>query len=92
MEYDLKLEKELVKLGFKKNWLSDKSGYWMEKKFKLKNLNLKFVVESDRKIFILGIKTGYYQGGRLTMNKYYDDLAKYRCDIKTIKTTVKKYK
>lgn len=29
-------EKYLLKLGFKRKWLSDKSGYWLEKKLKNK--------------------------------------------------------
>ena len=29
MKYDLKLEEALYKIGFKKIWFSDKSGYWL---------------------------------------------------------------
>ena len=47
---DVKLEMKLIKLGFKRKWLDDKSGYWMEYSFK-GALGLKYSidVETDRK-------------------------------------------
>ena len=53
MEYDLKKEKELSKLGFKKCWFSDKSGYWFEKKVKYKDFKLQFICETDRNLFLM---------------------------------------
>lgn len=38
-------EKFLKSKKFKKKWLSDKSGYWYEKPFKLGEFSAKFVVD-----------------------------------------------
>lgn len=92
MEYNIKLEKELIKLGFKKKWLVDKSGYWMEKGFKYKDLRMKFYIETDRKLFTLGCKTGSLEMSRITFRDYYDDVAKYKCDLRTIKKVINNYK
>ena len=96
MNVNLKIDKfnlDLSDLGFKKRWLSDKSGFWMEKQFKYKgDMKLKLIVEAARKIFTLGIITGEYCSGSVKMNKHYDDLCKYKCDIKTVKEVLKKYK
>ena len=44
-------EKELLELGFKRKWLSDRSGYWFE--YRPKNKNVKFVVDINFKQFEL---------------------------------------
>lgn len=92
MTYDLKLEKELVKLKFKKKYLSDTSGYWFEKDFKIANdIKAKYIVETDRKIFVLQLQTGSYKSNRIT-NLEYNDNKCFKCDLKTIKSVIKKYK
>jgi len=53
---DVKLEIKLIKLGFKKKWIDDKSGYWLEYSFK-GALGLKYTiyVETDRKVLAASI-------------------------------------
>lgn len=42
-----KEDEKIIKLcGFKKKWLSDKSGYWFEKKHKYKNFNIMFYCDN----------------------------------------------
>ena len=50
--YNIKVEDKLSKLGFKRCWFQDKSGYWYEytKKHKLSNVVYKIYVEVDRNI------------------------------------------
>jgi hypothetical protein len=90
-EYDLKLESEIKKLGFKKRWFQDRSGYWMFKIVKYKDLDIKFTVQSDTPYFGMGVKT---YSGSLTKLKYpqYEDVKLFKCDLKTIKEVIKKYK
>ena len=47
--YNPELEKQLIKLRFKRVWLYDKSGYWMEKSFTYKDLKFKLYCETDKK-------------------------------------------
>ena len=91
MEYDLKKEKELSKLGFKKCWFSDRSGYWFEKKVKYKDFKLQFICETDRNLFLMSAKTSEYFGNKMNVVGY-EDIKKFKCDLKTIKQTLKKYK
>lgn len=92
MAYDLKLEKELRSLGFKKKFLYDKSGYWMEKKLtKFKDLDLLIYVETDRKVLSLHIRTGVTHAGKLHMNQYYDDVKNYKLTLPNIKKLIKTY-
>ena len=90
-KYDLKLESEIKKLGFKKKHLTDYSGYWYEFKKKYKDLNLKFIIESDHKYFDMSIKS--YEGSLTKLkNGRYDTVKLFKCNIKTIKEVIKNYK
>ena len=91
MEYDLKKEKELSKLGFKKCWFSDRSGYWFEKKVKYKDFKLQFTCETDTNLFLMSAKTFQYFSGKMDVAGYFD-IKKFKCDLKTIKQTLKRYK
>lgn len=92
MEYDIKLEKEIIKLKFKKLWFNDKSGYWFEKKIKYKDLDLKLIIESDTKLFLMSVKTGDYFEGKINFNKFYGDIKKFPLTLKKVKEVIKKYK
>ena len=77
------MEKELKKLGFKKKWLSDRSSYWFEKPFKLKDIKFIFIIQLDPDKFELDI---------------YDDsinceetVKSFKCDLKTIKQKLTYY-
>lgn len=89
--YNIKLEIELIKLGFKRVWFSDKSGYWMEKNFRFNYLNFKLNVETDNKRAFLEVKHYDYFNGKL-INPLYDTVAKVKCDLKSIKQILKLYK
>jgi len=92
--YNLELESEIKKLGFKKKWLSDKSGKWFEFNRKHKDLKLKFIVQSDigkLSLFIMQIQTFEYIGWKMHKGNY-EDVAKFPCDIKSIKSVLKRYK
>ena len=53
---DVKLEIKLIKLGFKRKWLDDKSGYWLEYSFKgALGLRYTIYVETDRKVLTASI-------------------------------------
>ncbi len=87
---DLKLEAKLVKLGFKKRWLDDKSGYWMVYSFKgYMKLRYEITVETDRKLmevsFILERKLGYndymninYKYSEANILKVYKELKRFK--------------
>lgn len=51
-------EKKLKKIGFKKKWFSDDSGYWFELKFKHKGIKLRLSVQTDknREVYYLEVK------------------------------------
>ncbi len=91
MEYNLKLESEIKKLGFKKKEFSDKSGRWWEYKFKFKDFKCKLTVESDRKAAYLDIKVYDWNFGELKGGQY-DTVKLFKCNLKTIKEIIKKYK
>lgn len=91
MEYNIKLEIELVKLKFKRVWFSDKSGYWFEKKVKYKDFKLTFVIETDNKLFFLDCETFEYFNRKLNKRNR-ETIAKFKCDLKTIKQVLKRYK
>jgi hypothetical protein len=91
MEYDVKKEKELSNIGFKKRWLSDKSGYWFEKNVNYKDFKLQFICETDRNLFLMSVKTFEYYGDKMNSSDY-ENIKKFKCDLKTIKQTLKKYK
>ena len=76
----MKEEQELKKLGFKKKWLSDKSGYWFQYSFKIKDLKLKFIVE-DHKYFELEL---------ITKDDVLD-VKKFKCTMNNIKKQLKYY-
>jgi hypothetical protein len=90
MEYNIKLEKEISKLGFKKIWFQDKSGYWMEKSIKFKDLKIRFYVESDNKLFLMTVLTGETFNNKLTLRNY-EDVAKFPCNLASIKKVINRY-
>lgn len=89
--YNVKLEIQLIKLGFKRHWLSDKSGYWFEKETKFKDLKLKFIVETDYKLALMQVQTGEYFNSKFKLNQW-EDVFKFKCNLQTIKETLKRYK
>lgn len=91
MTYDLKLDKELIKLKFKKKWFDDKSGYWFEKKVKYKDFKLGFTVQTDNKLFIMECQT-YEYSSRVLNKRQAEDIAMFKPDIKTIKKVLRRYK
>lgn len=90
MGYNLKLEKELVKLGFKKKYLFDKSGYWMEKSIKPLGLKGKITVESDNNLVLVDIQTYEYFEHKLNKGNM-ETITKIKCDLTSIKQAIKKY-
>ncbi len=89
MEYDVKLEIELIKLGFKRRWLPDKSGFWLEYNFKHKDIKMQIYVEVDHKLLLVQIKTGDYMSGKLKLNQFYDPIAKYKLTLENVKELIK---
>jgi len=87
----VKFESELIKLGFKRAWSSDKSGYWLKKKVKYKDFKLQFICETDRDLFLMSAKTFLYYSNKMNSPSY-EYIKKFKCDLKTIKETIKKYK
>lgn len=59
--YNPKLEKKLIKLGFKRKWLDDKSGYWFEYADFIKvadeEIFFKIYIETDSKLYYNSIYT-----------------------------------
>lgn len=48
--YDVELEKWLIKkYKFRRSWFQDKSGYWLEKSFKIMDFKAKIYLETDNK-------------------------------------------
>ena len=90
MEYNLKLESDLKKLGFKKKFLDDKSGYWLEKSIKFLDLKGKIVIETDRNISLLDLQTYRYDSNKLFKSNL-ETVLKFKCDLKLIKEILKKY-
>lgn len=84
--YNSKLEKELNKLGFRKKWLQDKSGYWLEKPFKFKGLDFKLVAETDKKLLYLQVRL------KIRFIFQYDDVKIYRLSLSIIKRILKDFK
>ena len=89
--YDLELEAVAKKLGFKKKWLSDHSGYWMEFKKDFKDLKVQFIIESDRNLFSMSVMS-YNDNVRKLTKGQYETAKLFKCDIKTIKEVIKRYK
>jgi hypothetical protein len=92
MKYNIELEKEAINLGFKKKWFDDKSGYWLEKNVKFKHFKLKFVIESDYKLFLMSCQTYELHCGYKLYKREFEEIAKFKCDINTIKEILKEYK
>ncbi len=88
-----KLEISLKKLGFKKKWLDDKSGYWLEKRYKIKDLglNCKLIVEPDRNFMVNTAKVGRCFNNYIISNIQYDDFKVGKIDLKYITKGLKKY-
>lgn len=90
--YDLELEKQCEKLGFKRKWFSDYSGYWMIKNITYKKVRYQIYVETDSKLLLLQVLPGDFASGKLTMNQTYDPVRKLKCNLKNIKKLIKEYK
>lgn len=92
MGYNLKLEDKIKQLGFKKKWLSDKSGYWFERHYKIKDLGLecKFYIETDKNLMVNSAKVGQYFSKKIE-NKIFDDFKAGKVDLKYITKILKKY-
>ena len=81
--YNQKLERGLIKIGCKRVWFSDKSGYWLEKNFKFKDLNLRLYIEPDQKKFYFSIK--------LETPEQYETIKTYKLTLSNVKKLLKKY-
>lgn len=92
MRYNPKLEQKIEKLGFKRKWFQDRSGYWYIKPIEYKDLKLNIYIEVDRKYLGLQVKTANYISNELKSNKYYDDVKKYELTLGNIKKLIKRYK
>ena len=62
-----KQERELLDLGFKRKWLSDKSAYWFEYKLKNRTSRIMFVVDLEFNQYELQTDS-YYENK--TIKKY----------------------
>jgi len=91
MEYNTKLEAEAIKLGFKKKWLDDKSGYWLEKKSIDRDFKIRFTIESDHNSFSLEVMV-FEPNIKKLQDGQYEAVKLFKCDIKTIKEVLKRYK
>ena len=89
-KYDVKLEIELIKLGFKRKWFVDKSGYWFEKSFKKGDFKLRFTIETDNKIFGLDCLVYQYSNKKLTSPQY-EAIKLYPCTLSSVKKVLKQY-
>jgi hypothetical protein len=90
MGYNLELEESLKKLGFKKKYLNDKSGYWMEKPVKFLDLKGKIYLQSDSKVAFLEIQTYDFYLSKLKKANT-ETVLKIKCDLPSIKAALKKY-
>ena len=89
--YNLDLENTAKKLGFKKKWCDDKSGYWLELKKDFKDLKVKFYIESDRNLFSMSVMVYDENIKKLTKGQY-ETVKLFKYDTKTIKEVIKRYK
>jgi hypothetical protein len=87
------LEKKIInELGFKKKWLSDKSGYWLSKKYKFAGLKLYFSIDKDNKEYpiLVYMKTnmsGEFEENHVDIQKH----KKRNLNFKFIKNLDKKF-
>lgn len=86
------MEKKLKKLGFKKKWLSDKSGFWFEKNFKYKDLRLQLMADLDNKHICLGIRVDPNGTIKIKLSSCYDFVYQKKLTIKNVKLLIKRYK
>jgi len=80
------MEQELKKLGFKRKWLYDKSGFWFEKSFKFIDLKFVFSWDTDQELgdVVIEYKKDYMELGQFksfkqfikTYNSYADTIIK----------------
>ena len=93
-EQDVELEIDLLSKGFKRKWLSDNSGYWLQYKFrgpfKLKG---RILVETDRRILSVDLdsstKIDIMDGGSVTTNYKYssENIKKVLKEVKKVNNT-----
>ncbi len=86
----IELEIKLIKLGFKRKWLDDKSGYWFFKKVRYNDLKLKFICEPDNKLCLLEAMT--YTEIQPYKEKQYEIVKIIKCNYKDIEKYINKYK
>lgn len=93
-KHDVKLEAQLVKLGFKKHWLSDKSGYWFEKKLKSKDFKSKLIVETEYGFLTMEaiVSDGFYNDRKFVFKSgNYETIGQYKLSLAEVKRLIKKY-
>ena len=85
-------EKELKALGFKRKWLFDKSGYWLEKRVKYKDFDIKFNADPEANTFFILVKVymDVTYKGKLS-GSIHEAVKSFPCNIKTIKEILKRY-
>ena len=88
-KHDVKVEIYLISNGFKRKWLSDKSGYWLEYPFKGPfNLKGKLIVDTGLKHMYIDLdspkKKGIMDGDFVTIN--------YKYSVKGVKKILKEVK
>jgi len=87
-------ETDLIKQGFKRKWLSDKSGCWFEYKFKGPfNLKGKVIVDPDFKQLAVDLDSNsrltLMDGGSVTTNYKYssENIKKVLKEVKKVNNT-----
>lgn len=94
MGYDKEFEAKLIKLGFKRRWLSDKSGYWMEKSLGSKDVKFRLNVETDHNLLVMEAKVGdgtYYKDRFKVTLKNWEIVGNYKLSISEVNRLIKKY-
>lgn len=86
------MEKELIKLGFKRRWLSDKSGKWLIKPFDFKGIKMQLYAEVDHRMLCVEVETGNYFSNKLSLNKFYDPISKHKLTLENVRKLIKMYK
>jgi hypothetical protein len=90
-DQDIKLETSLMSKGFKKKWLGDKSGYWLEYAFKGPfNLKGKLIVDTSFQHLTIELENKSNKLANFADSKYVD--LNYKYSPESIKRVLKEVK
>jgi hypothetical protein len=90
----VKLEMELIRLKFKREWFEDRSSYWFNKNINFKDLKLNIYVQFNRDVLVLQVKNLKNEGvmsGKEKYYPYYHSIKWFKLNIKNVKSLIKKY-